>query len=184
MYTRRYRNRSMPIPPPDYSGTALAPAPAAVGEGISPPPPALPISVPVEVERGREATPSPLEERAGQIGRSTPHADGRREQGIEAMTTRRNDLADGEEARGSGAKPRRYAVSRLRSRRPTDWREGGGFLPRPRRGSLLPLGLQSDDILLLGLLFLLLSGEEKEVRGQLDLIALIGFLFFAGQGGG
>ena len=42
--------------------------------------------------------------------------------------------------------------------------------------------LASDDLLLLGLLFLLLSVDPHSVRAQGDVILLLGFLFFIGMG--
>ena len=44
----------------------------------------------------------------------------------------------------------------------------------------LPLSLQNDDLLLLGLLLLMLSGDEGSLRDHWDVILLLGFLFFVG----
>ena len=41
----------------------------------------------------------------------------------------------------------------------------------------------SDDWLLLGLIFLFLTGSAEEVKDQLVLLVLLGVLFFTGRGG-
>lgn len=106
--------------------------------------------------------------------------------------SRRPDLGappEGRALRFSRRSPRPFLPRPPRpinqTRRPLGVRQGeGGFFPPPRRavfaGARKPR-LESDDLLLLGVLFLLFNGGEGAVREHLDLILLIGFLFFIGK---
>ncbi len=186
MYTRRYPSapRRPITPPPDYSGTALRPPISAkpTEDTFVPPPPALPDENEVAPARPTAIPTPPSQPKA-------PVEDPR----LSGGASKRPDLAAAPSAvkrRFTLRSPSRgkipLSAPKNLSRRPFGIRADEKGYRIPHRGvlsAMASLPSQSwalDDLLLLGLLFLLLNGGEEDVRSHLDVIVLLGFLFFVG----
>ncbi len=163
MYTRRHTPRRVDLPPPGYSGSAIQP-PSDEEMILSPPPPAI--------------SPAPIRPAPVGEGMSPPMSIETRCSGDEDTCSRRPDLD-----RPPRSRPRRsYRLLREEDatvRRATIRREDASEAVCEEKKSLLS-GLESDDLLLIGLILLFLWGGEDGVEHP-DILLILGLLFFIGK---